>query len=101
MSELVSEGHNEAPDYPIAFVWEEVQIVADRKNRILASEATILQAAINTGIAAFGKDGGRKAGNQFSKLVKSLLGNDALDDPPMPPTPAEERLKKRRERDNT
>ena len=101
MSELVSEGHNEAPDYPIAFVWEEVQIVADRKNRILASEATILQAAINTGISAFGKDGGKKASTHFQKLVKSLLGDDAVNDRTLPPTPAEERLKKRRERRNT
>ncbi|MBI1620020.1 hypothetical protein [Aquamicrobium zhengzhouense] len=102
MSELVSEGHNEAPDYPIAFVWEEVQIVADRKNRILASEATILQRAINTGVAlAVAKDGGKKASADFRKLVKSLLGDDIVSEEALPPTPAQERLRKRRERRNT
>lgn len=80
MSDLVAEGHDGAPDYPIAFVWEEVQISAERKNRILASEATILQAAINTGIAAFGKDGGKKAGIAFRKLVNSLIGEDDPDE---------------------
>ena len=83
---MVSEGHGEAPDYPLAFVWEEVEIVAARKNRILASEATILQAAIGTGVAAFGKDGGKKAAGFFQKLVKSLLG-ETEKDPPPPQTP--------------
>lgn len=74
MSELVSEGHSDAPDYPVAFIWEEVAIVADRKNRALASEATIFHSAINTAVAAFGKDGGKKANGLFQKLVKTLIG---------------------------
>lgn len=101
MSELVSEGHNEAPNYPIAFVWEEVQIVVDRKNRMLASEATILQAAINTGIASFAKDGGKKANTHFQKLVESLLDDDAVSSDALPDTPAQARMKKRRAARNT
>ena len=80
MSELVSEGYSDAPDYPIAFVWEEIQLIADRKNRSLASEATILQAAISTGVSAFGKDGGRKAHAAFQKLVKTLIGDDLKEE---------------------
>jgi hypothetical protein len=89
VSELVSEGHHGAPDYPIAFVWEEGELIAKRKNRILASEATILQAAISTGVAAFGKDGGKKAHASFQKLIKSLIGES--DDPATPPPPQSKR----------
>lgn len=81
MSDLVAEGHDGAPDYPIAFVWEEVQIAAERKNRILASEATILQAAITYGVdRAVAKDMGKKAGITFMKMVNSLIGEDEPDE---------------------
>lgn len=84
----MSEGHTDAPDYPIAFVWEEIQLVVDRKNRMLASEATVMHAAINTAVAAFGKDGGSKAHAAFQKLIKNLIGSD---DPDPPPAPAKRR----------
>ncbi|MDO5646300.1 hypothetical protein [Paracoccus sp. (in: a-proteobacteria)] len=77
MSELIGEGYHDAPDYPVAFVWEEISIVAERKNRALASEAVILHSAINTAVAAFGKDGGRKANGIFQKLVRRLVGDTA------------------------
>ena len=80
MSELISEGYSDAPDHPIAFVWEEIQFIAERKNRALASEATILQAAISTGVSAFGKDGGRKAHAAFQKLIKTLIGDDLKEE---------------------
>lgn len=86
VSELVSEGHPSAPDYPIAFVLEEVEIIAERKNRWLASEATVLHSAINTAVASFGKDGGRKAHSLFKKLVNRLAGSGAEVPPPFPPT---------------
>lgn len=42
----------------------------------MATEATLLQAAASTAIAAFGKDGGRKAMKEFTKLVTRLSGDD-------------------------
>lgn len=83
VSELISEGHSDAPDYPVAFVWEEISLIADRKNREMASQGTILHSAINTAVAAFGKDGGRKAHAAFQRLLKTLIGND--DPEPEPP----------------
>lgn len=97
MSELVSEGHHEAPDYPVAFVWEEVALVAERKNREMASQGTILQSAITTGVSAFGKDGGRKAHSAFQKLIKTLLGDDNHPDDPLR-HPSEEEAPRRRKR---
>lgn len=40
---------------------------------MLVTEAALLKAAINTGIAAFGKDGGAKANREFKKLLTSLV----------------------------
>lgn len=56
----------------MAFVWEEIQHVVERQNQMLISEASLMKAAIDTGIAAFAKDGGSKANKQFRKLLTSL-----------------------------
>ena len=92
VSELVSEGHRNAPDYPIAFVWEEVEIITQRKNQMLASEATLMHSAINTAVAAFGKDGGKKANTVFRKLVSKLFGEVPKEDelPPLAEAPGVE-----------
>ena len=56
-------------------VWEETQLVVERINGRLASEGTILQAAASVAVAAFGKDGGKKAHQEFTKLMKRLSGD--------------------------
>ena len=78
VSHLVECGHADAPDYPIAFAFDEYQIVVDRENARAATQGVVLQAAVSTGVAAFGKDGGRKAAKQFSDLIKKLAGDDSV-----------------------
>lgn len=56
-------------------VWEEVQLIVERINGLLATEGSILQAAASTAVAAFGKDGGKKAHKEFAKLMERLSGS--------------------------
>lgn len=79
VSELISEGHSDAPYYPVAFIWEEMALVVERKNRELANQGVIMHSAINTAVAAFGK-GASKAHSTFKRMIKSLNG-DANPDP--------------------
>lgn len=55
-------------------MWEESQLVVERINGMLATEGSILQAAASTAVAAFGKDGGKKASKEFIKLMERLSG---------------------------
>ena len=86
VSHLVEVGHAQAPDYPIAFAFDEYQIVTERENGRSATHATLLQAAASTAVAAFGKDGGKKAFQSFSNLVKRLAGTSSIaqDSPKKP-----------------
>jgi hypothetical protein len=56
-------------------VFEEVELVVERENRRLATEASLMKAAIDTGIAAFGKNVS-KVNRSFSDLLKKLSGAD-------------------------
>lgn len=56
-------------------VWEESQLIVERINGLLATEGTVLQAAANTAVAAFGKDGGKQARKDFTKLMERLSGS--------------------------
>ncbi len=73
VSHLVEAGHADAPDYPIAMLFEEVELVVERENRRLATEASLMKAAIDTGIAAFGKNVG-KVNQSFRDLLNRLNG---------------------------
>ncbi|RID91886.1 hypothetical protein D2N39_11665 [Gemmobacter lutimaris] len=57
-------------------VYEEAGICVERLDRDRASDAILMQAAITTAVAAFGKDGGKAAVKHFSSLVKQLSGED-------------------------
>ena len=48
----------------------------------MANDATIFNAAVSTGIAAFGKDGGKKAQSSFTKMVNGLAGLVRKREPP-------------------
>lgn len=61
-------------------VFEEVELVVERENRRLATEASLMKAAIDTGIAAFGKNVG-KVNKSFRDLLKKLSGGDDPDAP--------------------
>lgn len=58
-------------------VYEESGLCSARINQYLATEASLTQTAISTGVAAFGKDGGKAARKQFAKLLQKLSGGDA------------------------
>lgn len=80
---MLDHGHPEARDYPVSMLWEESQLVVERINGLLATEATLIQAAATTAVAAFGKDGGKKAVKQFQKIIDRLTGNAGA--PPVQP----------------
>lgn len=48
---------------------------------MMATNATLLKAAVDTGIAAFGKNGAGKANSQFRKLLKRLIGTGSDPEP--------------------
>ena len=56
-------------------VFEEVELVVERENQRLATEASLMKAAIDTGIAAFGKNVS-KVNQSFRGLLKKLSGSD-------------------------
>lgn len=61
-------------------VFEEVELVVERENRRLATEASLMKAAIDTGIAAFGKNVS-KVNRSFHELLKKLSGSDDPEPP--------------------
>ena len=73
-NEIIAAGHVDAHHYPLAYLWEELALSNERQNRMLANEATVMHAAINCGISAFGKGGNGKAVKHFTRLVNGLLG---------------------------
>lgn len=54
-------------------MWEELQLVVERQNRMLASEAALMKFAIDTGIAAFGKKAA-EVNREFRKIIDKLNG---------------------------
>lgn len=67
-------GHQDAPFYPVAKVWEEHQLIVDRINRDHATNTTLMQAVMTAAVASFGK-GGRKASKALNDLIKELQGD--------------------------
>ena len=65
VSVLLSEGHAQAPRYPIGMVWDECQLVVERQNRAHATEATLVQLAVSSILS---KDGAK----EFRKTLKRL-----------------------------
>lgn len=65
---LLANGHTDALEYPVGMVWEEAELVVERKNAELANLAVVMQAAMMSGSGNFGK----KSGEHFKKLVQSL-----------------------------
>jgi hypothetical protein len=67
VSLLLANGHGDARFYPIYRLWEEANIIIERLNAQLGSEATLIQLAIGAAID-------KKAGKQFQKTIKRLMG---------------------------
>ncbi len=65
MSLLLDAGHIQANQYPVHWVWEEAEIVMDRQNRTMASEAVLLQAAVSSVLS-------KPAAKEFGRLIKRL-----------------------------
>lgn len=55
-------GHLNADHYPIAMVWEEAELVEDRVNRQMVSEAILTQVAVSSILS-------KEAGEHFKKLI--------------------------------
>ncbi len=81
---MIANGHPDAPDYPVALVWEENQLVVERTNRLLTTEAALLQSAASTAVAAFAKDGGAAAYKSFKQLLERLSGDEEDEVGPEP-----------------
>lgn len=68
MSLLLANGHVDARFYPIYRLWEEANIVIERINAQMGSEATLINLAIGAAID-------KKASKEFQKTIKRLTGN--------------------------
>lgn len=58
-------GHPDAEFYPVHRVWEEASIVSTRVNRMLATEALVLQVTVLSVMTKGGQ-------SEFKKLIKRL-----------------------------
>ncbi|TPI86363.1 hypothetical protein [Mesorhizobium sp. B2-8-9] len=59
-------------------MWLESQLVVDRINNRIATEATVFKMAITTAVAAvFSKDGGSSANEAFAELIRGLSGDES------------------------
>ena len=65
MSFLLSQGHVEAHQYPLASLWTEVEIARKRINRDFATQTLLFQNAVG---ALFDKD----AAKHFKTIIEGL-----------------------------
>jgi hypothetical protein len=61
----LSEGHADAPFYPIGMLWDESSLAVDRINGFHATQAVLTRMAVQ---AVLSKDGSK----EFNKTVKRL-----------------------------
>lgn len=75
MSLLLDHGHPYARRYPLGLLFEEAQLVTERVNRLLGSQATLNQMAVST-VPSMGvkSDYTRTAGERFGNFVRRLMG---------------------------
>lgn len=62
---LLSEGHADAPYYPIGKVWDECRLVVERHNGAHATQAVLVQLAV---ASILSKDGAK----EFKKTINRL-----------------------------
>lgn len=65
MSLLLANGHPEAWRYPLGMVMDETNLVHERENNRLTTEAILLQLAAGSIVST-------KAGKEFTKMLKGL-----------------------------
>lgn len=71
MSNLLAAGHAEVNDYPVWMIWYQNQLVVERQNALITTNAIVLQAAMHTA-AMNSKDGARQAAERFKELIEGL-----------------------------
>jgi hypothetical protein len=62
---LLAEGHTDARNYPLAYVWSETRLVRQRIAQRVQQDAVITQTAIVSVLS-------KKGGQQFKNLMKTL-----------------------------
>lgn len=65
VSLLLDHGHPQASEYPVGMLWDEADLVVERVNSRLSTEAVLIQLAA---ASVMSKD----ALKQFNKIVKRL-----------------------------
>lgn len=71
MNLLYSHGHPNAHNYPLGYVWDESEIVTERMNNMVATEAVLTQLAISSVLS-------KKAHKEFDKALKKLVGKNGF-----------------------
>lgn len=64
---MLGNGHPEAAEYVIGRVWDEAELVVERLNSQMVTEAILVQSAVASLLT---KEGGK----EFTKLTKRLTG---------------------------
>jgi hypothetical protein len=65
VSLLLDHGHPEARLYPLGMLWDESNLVIERVNGRIVTEASLLQFAVNSILC-------KKSRTEFSKMIQSL-----------------------------
>lgn len=75
MSLLLDHGHPHARRYPLGLLFEECQLVNERVNRLLGSQAALNQMAVSTVPTMGAKpEATRAAGERFTSFIRKLIG---------------------------
>lgn len=64
---LLEHGHAGAAEYPICVLWAEVQLVTDRVNGAVATQALLTQSAIASMFSV-------QSAKSFTDLIERLIG---------------------------
>lgn len=66
----MANGHPDAGLYPVHRVWEEADIVVERRNHQTATESILFLMAVSAGM------GSKEAHKQFNEVIKDLSASE-------------------------
>lgn len=66
----MANGHPDAGLYPVHRIWEEVDIVVERRNHQTATESILFLMAVSAGM------GSKEAHKQFNEVIKDLSASE-------------------------
>lgn len=74
MNLLLANGHFDATDYPLGMAKDEAEMIVVRQNRLIGTQAMLMQSAMTTTLPFSDKPSASKAWASFKKMVSAFMG---------------------------